>query len=79
MQTLITGHRLHKLLSYDIEWIKLALREALDSTFLEYTTYGLSGMASGVDLWFCKELKDMHIPYAACIPFEGQESTMDKA
>lgn len=78
MKTLITGHRLHKLLSYDIEWIKLALREALDSTFLEYTTYGLSGMASGVDLWFCEALMEQGIHYAACIPFEGQEETMDE-
>ncbi len=77
MKTLITGHRLHKLLSYDTDWIKLAIYEAFITTFLKDTTYGLSGMASGVDLWFCEELLNMHIPYAACIPFEGQEETMD--
>jgi len=78
MKTLITGHRLFKLENYDIDWIQWAIFDALENTFLQNTAYGLSGMASGVDLWFCDELATRHIPYAACIPFDGQEDTMDE-
>jgi len=79
MKTLVTGHRLHKLEQYSIEWIRYtAIIYALQHTFLKDTTYGLSGMASGVDLWFCEELLYKKIPYSACIPFEGQEDTMDE-
>lgn len=39
-------------------------------------TYGYSGMASGVDLWFCNTCFQMGIPYVACIPFEEQADTM---
>lgn len=77
MKTLVTGHRLHKLQCYDTDWIKWAIFKALHSTFLSDTAYGLSGMASGVDLWFCDELLSKNIQYAACIPFEGQDETMD--
>lgn len=79
MKTLVTGHRLFKLECYDIDWIKWAIEEALLSTFLSSTTYGLSGMASGVDLWFCQTCTELKIPFAACIPFEGQENCMEAA
>lgn len=79
MKTLVTGHRLHKLSSYDIYWIRhAAIIYALENTFLKDTSYGLSGMASGVDLWFCEELKYKNIPYSACIPFDEQDQTMDE-
>lgn len=78
MKTLITGHRLFKLVSYDIDWIEWAILEALEETFLKDTTYGLSGMASGVDLWFCDACWFKRIPYCACIPFEEQAETMDE-
>lgn len=77
MRTLITGHRLHKLECYDNIWIKDAIRDSLDNTFLQSTSYGLSGMASGVDLWFCLACLRRQIPYAACVPFESQAETMD--
>lgn len=77
MKTLVTGHRLHKLQNYDIVGIRVAIISALQHTFLSQTSYGLSGMASGVDLWFCEELLYKNIPYSACIPFEGQKDTMD--
>lgn len=77
MKTMITGHRLYKLQSYDIDWIKNAIEEAFYSTFLEYTSYGLTGMASGVDLWFAEYLLANKMPYASYVPFEGQETTMD--
>lgn len=78
MKTLVTGHRLFKLECYNIEWIKGAISDALDNTLLESTALGLSGMASGVDLWFCEELLNRKIPYKACIPFDTQADTMDE-
>ena len=73
MRTLITGHRLFKLESYDIEWIKLAL-EVVVKEFP--VSYGLSGMASGVDLWYCEILNFKNLGYTACIPFEEQALEM---
>lgn len=78
MKTLVTGHRLHKLQQYDIEWIQNAILESFETTFLKNTSYGLSGMASGVDLWFCEACLFFGIPYAACVPFESQSETMDE-
>jgi len=78
MKVLITGHRLFKLQQYNIYWIQEAiLNTVIDLKDKGLLSYGYSGMASGVDLWFCKELFNFRIPYAACIPFEGQEETMD--
>lgn len=77
MRTIVTGHRIYKLQSYDIEWIKSAISDALNNTFLVSTSYGLSGMASGVDLWFCDELFLRNIPYTACLPFAEHADTMD--
>lgn len=78
MKLLITGHRLHKLESYNIEWIKAALF----STMVDLTRYdkviGYSGMASGCDLWFCQYCLDLSIPYYACVPFDEQGETMDE-
>lgn len=78
MKTLITGHRKHKLLQYDIPWIKEAIDDALDGTFITNTTWGLSGVAGGVDLWFCETLLARQIGYTVYPPFEGQELTMDE-
>jgi uncharacterized phage-like protein YoqJ len=75
MRCLITGHRYFKLKSYDIEWIKLAIGQAL----LELNpSYALSGMASGVDLWFCQSCLELGIPYSACIPFEEQKDLVEE-
>lgn len=81
MKVLITGHRLFKLqnYSYDTIWIQRALSDVvIELKDLGVLTYGYSGMASGVDLWFCRELFVSGIPYAACVPFEEQSETMDK-
>lgn len=78
MKTLVTGHRLHKLQQYDIEWIRSSILESFEKTFLSSTSYGLAGMASGVDLWFCEACSFYKIPYSACIPFESQSETMDE-
>jgi uncharacterized phage-like protein YoqJ len=76
MKTLISGHRLFKLKSYNTEWIK----EAIEKSMLDLPiSIGLSGMASGVDLWFCQSCLKNNIPYMACVPFEGQEYTLEKS
>lgn len=77
MKTLITGHRLYKLQQYDTTLIKLLIHCVFEDTFLKDTRYGLSGAASGVDLWFCQELYDRTIPYAMYVPFEAQSLTME--
>lgn len=73
---MITGHRLHKLKSYDIDWIKLAIEEAIVNKLT--VAVGLSGMASGVDLWYCETLIKYAIPYVACPPFAEQHETMSE-
>lgn len=77
MKVLITGHRLHKLNCYDIEWIK----EAIDLSIASMPNFsiGLSGMASGVDLWFCQSCYSHNIPYIACPPFKDQSMTMQES
>lgn len=78
MKIMISGHRKEKLLNYDCEWIKNAIREFLVNTEREKGFIkGYSGMASGVDLWFCEICKELNMPYAACIPFEEQRETME--
>ena len=74
MKVLITGHRLHKLAGYDHGWIKEALEIAISS--MTSMSLGLSGMASGIDLWFCEICHKNGIPYVACPPFEEQSDTI---
>jgi uncharacterized phage-like protein YoqJ len=74
MKVLITGHRLFKLSSYDLDWIKEAVELAIVS--FPGIAVGLSGMASGVDLWFCQSCHKHNIPYIACPPFEEQVETI---
>lgn len=77
MKTLITGHRKHKLICYDIEWIKTAIYETTSNLIEKGLSLGLSGMASGVDLDFCLTCIDLRVPYIACPPFEEQSETME--
>jgi hypothetical protein len=56
MKYTISGHRLHKLQAYDIEWIKAALDNLILDLSKTQHIIGYSGMASGVDLWFCESL-----------------------
>lgn len=75
MKLMITGHRLYKLQAYDIEWIK----DAIDCSLFELNiSWAYSGMASGVDLWFCEKCLKYDIPYEACVPFIEQEATMEE-
>ena len=77
MRIVITGHRTEKLAIYDFGWIQTAIDDILvglktqNPSLLAY-----SGMASGIDLYFCKSCIILGIPYIACVPFEGQELTM---
>lgn len=77
MKVLITGHRKHKLGAYDQDWIKLAVYDRLDTLKRQHGyVRGYSGMASGVDLWFCDACIQLSIAYVACIPFDQQAETM---
>lgn len=78
MKTLVTGHRFYKLEAYDILWIRQAIIDAMENTFLQHTSIGLSGMASGVDLWFCGTCFFLKKRYIACIPFKEQDKTMEE-
>ena len=79
MKTLISGHRRFKLENYNIEWIKEAVFDSVEKHYLESgMTIGLSGMASGVDLWFCETCFKLNIPFIACPPFEEQIDTIPK-
>lgn len=77
MRIVITGHRTEKLQPYDFGWIQ----SAIDDLLVEIKVYGTdllaySGMASGIDLHFCRSCLLLGIPFIACVPFEGQEETM---
>ena len=74
---IVTGHRLEKLENYDIDWIKLSILDILEQD-KDQISVAYSGMASGVDLWFCEACHGLDIPYIACIPFQGQENTMNQ-
>ena len=79
MKLLVTGHREFKLQTYDINWIRQALKEVVGQLKEKHGyVRGYAGMASGVDLWFCESCKWHEVNYVACIPFEGQEETMDE-
>lgn len=78
MKIMVSGHRKQKLLGYDCEWIKKAIRDIVVKLKAEKGfVKGYSGMASGIDLWFCEICKELDVPYVACIPFEEQSETME--
>jgi uncharacterized phage-like protein YoqJ len=77
MNLIVTGHRDHKLETYDKVWIKGALDETITTLRDVYgASLAYSGMASGVDLMFCESCQFYGIPFIACVPFDGQELTM---
>lgn len=78
MNVMVSGHRLFKLETYDIAFIKRALEDILLELCETWHVRGFSGMASGVDLWFCQILQTLNKKYVACIPFEEQGDTMDE-
>lgn len=77
MRIVITGHRSEKLQSYDTAWINSCISEVLlEIRNLSDKHIAYSGMASGVDLFFCSACHILGIPFIACVPFEGQETKM---
>lgn len=84
MKLMVSGHRKSKLQNYSQEWIQIALEEIIREVgqyHFKYSevvdkTIGLSGMADGVDLWFCEILLFNNIDYWACIPFDEQDEYM---
>jgi uncharacterized phage-like protein YoqJ len=77
MRIVITGHRTEKLQTYNIDWINSTISDILiEIQNLSDKNIAYSGMASGVDLFFCSACRILDIPYIACIPFEGQETKM---
>lgn len=79
MRLLITGHRVEKLVTYDAKWIAEQLHSLVESLKIERgVSLAYSGMASGVDLWFCEACFVNSIPYIACVPFDEQEDYMDE-
>lgn len=86
MKLMISGHRKSKLKNYSEEWIKITLEDIL-YTIPQYRfkgdklideIIGLSGMADGIDLWFCELLLFKNVDYWACIPFEEQDEYMSE-
>lgn len=79
MKTLVSGHRIQKLVNYSIDYIRLALEECIDMYIEKQGGFiGMSGMASGVDLWFCDICLCRKIPYQAWIPFIEQSDLMSE-
>jgi len=74
---MVTGHRIEKLEGYNIPQLRVDMAKAIDELTIQYGwLYGLSGMASGVDLWFLDILQDKGMTYACYIPFEEQTDYM---
>lgn len=72
MKLMVSGHRRHKLINYDEDWIKTAIESTIIDLKAQGLALGFSGMASGVDLWFCGACFKQQIPYIGCVPFEEQ-------
>lgn len=77
MRLIITGHREEKLSTYDCDWIANTISEVVYTLKIDRgISLGYSGMASGVDLWFCEACFKYQIPFIACIPFDEQADYM---
>jgi len=77
MRLIITGHREEKLSNYDCHWIDAKIHSLVAISMRDYgVSLAYSGMASGVDLYFCKACVANNLPFIACVPFEGQEKYM---
>ena len=78
MRLIVTGHRLKKLSNYDLGWIQFSIDDLVSNLQSEGVTLAYSGMADGVDLWFCQACLWNKLSYIACIPFEEQSDYMLK-
>jgi len=78
MRLIITGHREEKMLNYDWQWTKTQITSLVHCRMCEGVNLAYSGMASGVDLWFCDACQIHKLPFIACIPFEEQGQLMSE-
>lgn len=78
MKLLISGHRKSKLTNYSESAIVGCIFDCVANEVENNYVIGLSGMADGVDLWFCEILQSFKINYYACIPFEEQNEYMSE-
>ncbi len=79
MRLIISGHRDEKLLNYDCHWISTKIISLVRILMNEKgVNLAYSGMASGVDLLFCKACEIHNLPLIACVPFDGQEKLMNE-
>ena len=77
MRLIISGHRDEKLINYNLDWISTKLNGLVGVMMRDHgVSLAYSGMASGIDLMFCKACTIHNLHYIACIPFEGQENYM---
>lgn len=76
MRLIVTGHRNEKLQTYDQNWIRLELTVLVRKLMNQGVNLAYSGMASGVDLWFCRACQVHNLPFIACVPFEEQSDYM---
>lgn len=81
MKIMITGHRPQKLGGFGSSptqiAIKAKLHEILTRAIKKYGKENIeiiSGMALGVDQWWCEAAQELGLDVAAYIPFPGQES-----
>jgi len=78
MRLIVTGHRLKKLSTYDLGFIQFALDDTIALLMKDGVSLAYSGMADGVDLWFCQACLWNKLPYIACVPFEEQQDYMSE-
>lgn len=79
MRLIVTGHRDEKLATYDHHWIRSEIAFLVGKLVNKQgVRLAYSGMASGVDLWFCRACQVHQLPFIACVPFEEQPLTMDE-
>lgn len=78
MRLIVTGHREEKLGTYDTHWIRTTITSLVRQCMNKGVTIAYSGMASGVDLWFCKACQIHQLPFVACVPFEEQGELMSE-
>lgn len=74
-----TGHRPDKLGGYSIETTIRLTRFAIQELRYRKPSYVISGMAQGWDQALAYAATELHIPWAAYIPFAGQESRWPQA
>lgn len=77
MKLMVSGHREEKLSTCDREAIRSLMGRLVGSLMFQHGySVALSGMASGVDLWFMEDCLKWGYRCVACVPFENQTDYM---